>query len=81
MTDEETKRLSMAWGLLWHMRIDRSDPSLLLASEARVQVGNLLTKDQKGRGIDAARDRMKTMRVDPPLIDFAAIEALWETDQ
>lgn len=73
-------RLALAWGLLWHMHIDRSSHNLLLASEARRQVGGTLTKEQKARGIELARDRMKRMRVDPPLIDWKTIEAMWETD-
>lgn len=78
MIENMTNRLALAYGLLWNMKIDRSDPSLLLASEARRAVGGLLTMEQKAEGIDAARRRMKAMRVDPPLIDKAVIEALWE---
>ena len=78
MIENMTDRLALAYGLLWNMKIDRSDPSLLLASEARRAVGGLLTMEQKGEGIEAARRRMKVMRVDPPLIDKEVLEALWE---
>jgi hypothetical protein len=75
---DDADRVALAWGLLWHMKIDRSDPSLLLASEARMRIGGLLTKEQKAAGIQAARDRMKLMRVEPPLIDQEVIKNLWE---
>jgi hypothetical protein len=81
MIENMTDRLALAYGLLWNMKIDRSDPSLLLASEARRAVGGLLTMEQKAEGIDAARRRMKVMRVDPPLIDKEVLEALWEGRQ
>lgn len=60
---------AMAYGLLWHMYIDRRDPNLRLASEARTQVSSALSMDVKGRGIADSRVRMKSMRVSPPLED------------
>ena len=75
MSDELRDRLALAWGLLCHMMVDRSDPSLSLASEARRQIGVVLTKEDKARGIEAARQRMQLIRVSPPLIDEDALRA------
>ena len=59
--------LALAYGLLWHMWIDRRDPNLKLASEARTQISNATCGDKtiRARGIELARKRMKQMRVEP----------------
>jgi hypothetical protein len=45
----------LAYGLLWHMRIDNRDPNLKLASDARKALLTVLSKDDQLRGIDAAK--------------------------
>lgn len=59
--------LALAYGLLWHMEIDRRDPNLRLASEARTQISNAISGDKtiRARGIEMARKRMKQMRIAP----------------
>lgn len=52
----EMNAAELAFGLLWHMRIDRRDPNLRLASDARVALGNAIGHTRKGRGIQAARE-------------------------
>lgn len=69
----------LAYGLLWNMHIDRRHPNLRVASDARTQLSNALSRDDKKRGIEMARDRLKAMKVTPPIYRvedlFAALEA------
>ncbi len=45
----------LAYGLLWHMRIDREDDNLRLASDARAALLTLLGKDEQVDGITRAK--------------------------
>lgn len=47
--------VQLAYGLLWHMHIDREDDNLALASDARKALMEVLSKDDQLRGIDAAK--------------------------
>ncbi len=57
MADEEDRGalLRLAYGLLWHMEIDRADENLKLASEARRALFTVLTKDERADGIARAK--------------------------
>jgi hypothetical protein len=50
-----TDAASLAYGLLWHMQIDREDDNLRLASDARKALLSVMSKDDQLRGIDAAK--------------------------
>lgn len=50
---EEAVRL--AYGLLWHMQIDRRDANLRLASDARLTLLSTLSKDEQADGIARAK--------------------------
>src|SRR3990167_7944118 len=47
--------LVLAYGLLWHMEIDRNDSNLYLASEARKALLAVMTIDDQFRGLEAAK--------------------------
>jgi hypothetical protein len=47
--------VNLAYGLLWHMQIDREDDNLRLASDARKALLSVMSKDDQLRGIDAAK--------------------------
>lgn len=55
MNDEVSAAMQLAYGLLWHMSIDREDPNLALASDARKALLSILSKDDQVRGIMAAK--------------------------
>ena len=46
----------LAYGLLWTAPTDRRDRVGLLASDARIALGNALGMDGKARGIERARN-------------------------
>jgi hypothetical protein len=50
-----TDAVTLAYGLLWHMQIDREDDNLRLASDARKALLGVMSKDDQLRGIDAAK--------------------------
>jgi len=82
-TCSKQDEIATAYGLLWHMFIDRRDRNLLAASTARTHLSNVLTKEQKQRGIVLARERIRRMGHDPDAMlrdpDIqAAAAALWE---
>lgn len=54
-TDTVADAVRLAYGLLWHMHIDRNDDNLRLASDARKALLAVLSKDDQLRGIDAAK--------------------------
>lgn len=51
--------MALAYGLLWCMNIDRRDPDLRKASDARIALSNSMTMEQKKRGIESARAFIK----------------------
>lgn len=53
--EAERSALNLAYGLLWHMRIDRDNPNLRLASDARRALSSVLSKDDKIDGITRAK--------------------------
>jgi hypothetical protein len=46
---------ALAYGLLWHMEIDRNKHNLRLASDARKALLHALTADDRKRGIELAK--------------------------
>ncbi len=52
---KQQKAINLAYGLLWHMEIDRNGDNLWLASEARKALLAVMSKDDQLRGIDAAK--------------------------
>lgn len=55
MSQSTEQGIQLAYGLLWHMRIDRNDPNLALASDARKALLSVMSKDDQLRGINAAK--------------------------
>ncbi len=47
--------IRLAYGLLWHMQIDREDDNLRLASDARQTLLSIMSKHDQLRGIDLAK--------------------------
>lgn len=47
--------LRLAYGLLWHMRIDTRDDNLRLALDARKTLFAVMSQEERRRGIDAAK--------------------------
>jgi hypothetical protein len=82
MTDKPRDSLALAYGLLWHMANDRRDPNLRIASEARMHLSNGLTREEKMRGIEAARERLGIMKVptDLPLREMERMGEEWDAD-
>jgi hypothetical protein len=52
---DRDQALRLAYGLLWHMRIDRRDDNLRLASDARRALLAVLSKDEQADGIARAK--------------------------
>lgn len=52
---EAGEALELAYGLLWHMKIDNKDINLKLASDARKALLAAIGKEGQLRGIDAAK--------------------------
>jgi hypothetical protein len=51
----QREAINIAYGLLWHMRIDRRDDNLLLASEARKMLLATMDKGDQAEGISRAK--------------------------
>ena len=51
----EASAMRLAYGLLWHMQIDREDANLKLASDARRTLASALGEADRYLGIDAAK--------------------------
>ena len=51
----EREAINLAYGLLWHMHIDREDDNLRLASDARQALLSVMTSDDKADGITRAK--------------------------
>lgn len=47
--------MRLAYGLLWHMNIDRSDPNLRLASDARRALLAVMSSEEMADGIARAK--------------------------
>ena len=47
--------INLAYGLLWHMQIDKRDENLKLASDARAALLSVMTKDNQADGITRAK--------------------------
>ena len=47
--------IRLAYGLLWHMRIDTRDDNLKLASDARKALLAVISKDDQLRGLTPLR--------------------------
>lgn len=52
-----TEQTALAYGLLWRMQIDRRDPNLCLASDARKTLLLMLNTEQQAQGISNAHSR------------------------
>lgn len=57
VTCGKTEAIVTAYGLLWKMRIDRNDPNLALASDARTALLGVLSGDDQARGIRRVASR------------------------
>lgn len=55
MSDERNEAVRLAYGLLWHMDIDRRDDNLRLASDARKALATVLTSGEQADGITRAK--------------------------
>jgi hypothetical protein len=53
--DSNHPAITLAYGLLWHMRIDRRDDNLCLASDARAALLTVLSKAEQAIGITQAK--------------------------
>lgn len=58
MTDRQ-KHIERAYGLLWHVTINTHTPQGLLVSEARNALLDVLTIEERGSGIAAAKEWIK----------------------
>ena len=63
--------IALAYGLLWHVNAGMDAPGIVpsmtpekAAHEARKALRDLMTKEQRGDGINAARDSMKALATD-----------------
>ena len=50
------RAIELAYGLLWHVTIDTRTMQGRLVSDARKALSDILTDDERGAGIAAARD-------------------------
>lgn len=66
ITEEEAAEL--AYGLLWHMWVDRYTRNGRLASDARIALGNAIGPERKRTGLKKAQDFIAAHGV-PPLND------------
>ena len=61
MTDRQ-KHIERAYGLLWHVTINTNTPQGLLVSEARNALLDVLTIEERGSGIAAAKESIRIRR-------------------
>lgn len=76
-TDELPEAVLLAYGLLWHMTIDRRLASDLLASEARRSLVAIIDRDEQSRGIELAKKWMRARNAHP----YAPRERTWTWEQ
>lgn len=55
----EAEAAEFAYGMLWHASIDRHTLNGRILSDARTALGNVIGKERKGRGIEAAKAWMR----------------------
>jgi hypothetical protein len=64
MTDRQ-KHIERAYGLLWHVTINTNTPQGMLVSEARNALLDVLTIEERGSGIAAAKEWIRIRRTTP----------------
>lgn len=74
--EADRERFALAYGLLWHMSIDRRQPNLAVASDARTQISNGLRVREMQGGIVAARNRITQMGFSPDMMLDASVQML-----
>lgn len=52
------KRVMLAYGMLWHLVVDKTTPDGELIKEARDALSGALTHHERGRGIGLARQKL-----------------------
>lgn len=61
----EEEAAELAYGLLWHMWIDRYTRNGRLASDARIAIGNAIGPDRKRMGLKRAHDFIAAHDIPP----------------
>jgi hypothetical protein len=67
--------VELAYGILWHMNNDLRSNEGRKAADARMALANVMSKDQRGRGIQAARDWFQ----EHPLPQVMPTSPAWST--
>jgi len=76
MTDRQ-KHIERAYGLLWHVTINTNTPQGLLVSEARNALLNVLTIEERGSGIAAAKEWIRAPAMKTPQEASARMALIW----